>query len=161
MKRRSFCAASACGVAALAIPGIVTAMSKPETHSELATKNINFLLRELDHRIERDGVPNLFPTDTKVNLLANALSMINETPPFTCFTFEDTGFVRLWTVRIAEGAKLMTEVMINAYLLCIPISNPPKVSEILTTRYDKDFQQWCEENREVKIGIDWYKPWGR
>lgn len=141
-------------------------------YSQTAIKNINKLLKALRARLNSRGKTetidqfgnkvftdcDIFSMDQLVTFLGTALSMINSTPYFTAFTFNDTDAINLIFDLIIEGATLYalaSQALIergreftisdNGINLNIPL-----VSEILNSQFSAIYTVHIERVKYTK-----------
>lgn len=156
-------------------------------YSQNAICNINALLKALRRRLKSSGVRpscdefgnityttcDIFSTDELVTFLADSMSMFNEVPVFTFFTFDDTPIIEMFFDVLVQGALYQA---LGAQALIergreFQMSDaglgftPPTVSELLNSQYQKEMDNWWEKVRIIKknmapsaIGLGSYKP---
>ena len=144
-------------------------------YSQVATKNINKLLKSLKARLNSAGKArstdafgnviyvdcDIFSIDMLVTFLATALWEFNQIPYFTFFQFDDDNFVEQFGAVLVEYATLqalaskaliergrefqITDNGINF--------NPPSVSELMNTQYSTLMSQYWERIRYIKNSL--------
>ncbi len=125
--------------------------------SQVEIFNINKLIKTLKARLNASGKSkstdsfgniiyvdcSIFSVEMLVTFLANSITLFNEIPHFTFFTFADTFFINQFHDVLVEGAVLMalasqaliersTEYQITDAGLSF---QPPTTSELLNTQY--------------------------
>jgi hypothetical protein len=143
--------------------------------SQHAIHNINKCLRVLNTRLmntakvqQVDSFGNIifadcsiFSPDTLTTMLVNSLSLFNEIPYFTFFTFEDTWFIDQFIDVIVEGAVCMAlssqsliergrEFTINDNGVSF---TPPGVSELLNGQYAALLTHNMEKVKLIKASM--------
>lgn len=141
-------------------------------YSQTAIANINNLIKSLRARLKSSGVHrttdehgnviykqcDIYNVDELVSFIAMALSMFNETPHFTYFTFEDTGIIEIFHYILVQGAAIIAlssqaliergrEFNINDNGIGF---TPPTVSELLNTQYSTELTNWSERIKYIK-----------
>lgn len=141
-------------------------------YSQNAICNINNLLKALKRRLKSGGVTptcdehgniiyetcDIFSTDELVTFLADSLSMFNEIPHFTLFTFDDTSIIELFFDVLVQGALYQA---LGAQALIergreFQITDqgvgftPPSVSELLNSQYQKEMDNWYDKIKMIK-----------
>lgn len=144
-------------------------------YSQLAICNINKLLKALRRRLKSSGVRpgcdehgntvfetcDIFSVDELVTFIATSLTMFNEVPHFTMFTFEDSEIVNLFFDVIVQGALYQAlaaqaliergrEFSINDTGTSF---TPPTVSEILSSQYQKEMDNWYDKIKMIKASM--------
>lgn len=144
----------------------------PYDYSQVAIRNINKLLKTLRARLRSRGkvkakdaygndiyiTCDIYDLNTLLALLGNSLSLFNEVPHFTLFTFDDTPFVDQFHDLIVEGA-VMNAMQSQALLetgLNFQISDsgvgftPPNIGEMLNTQFNTLYGQLFERIKFIK-----------
>lgn len=144
-------------------------------YSQTAICNINNLLKALKRRLKSAGVRpscdefgnilyetcDIFTTDELVTFLADSLSMFNEVPHFTMFTFDDTPIIELFFDVLVQGAlyqALAAQALIERGTE-FNISDaglgftPPTVSELLNSQYQKEMDNWWDKVKLIKFNM--------
>lgn len=144
-------------------------------YSQNAICNINKLLKALKRRLKSSGMSSscdefgnivykpcdIFSTDELVTFLADALTGFNEIPTFTMFTFDDTEIISLYFDVLVQGAlyrALAAQALIERGRE-FSISdnglgfNPPSVSELLNTQYQKEMDNWYDKVKIIKANM--------
>ncbi len=104
---------------------------------------------------------SIFSPDTLTTMLVNSLSLFNEIPYFTFFTFEDTWFIDQFIDVIVEGAVCMAlssqsliergrEFTINDNGVSF---TPPGVSELLNGQYAALLTHNMEKVKLIKASM--------
>jgi len=144
-------------------------------YSQLAIHNINVLLKSLRARLDSRGKVNttdewgndvyvdcdIYGVDNLVSFLGNSLTMFNEIPHWTLFTFEDTEILQQFHDVIVEGAELLalsskmllergrefqlTDQGINF--------NPPSVAELMNSRWSTLLTHHFEKVKLIKFNM--------
>lgn len=148
-------------------------------YSQNAIRNINILLKTLKARLNSSGKSlakdangnqiyvdcDIFSVDMLVTFLANSITLFNEIPHFTFFTFDDTDIIQGFHDVIVQGATLMAlsskaliergrEFQIQDNGLSW---SPPTVSEMLNTQYSTELANHTEKLKYIKSSM---KPQG-
>lgn len=141
-------------------------------YSQVAIRNINLLIKSLRARLKASGVHkvkdefgndvyrqcDIFNVDELVSFLAMSLSMFNQVPHFTGFTFEDTGIIELCHAILVQGAVIVAlsgqaliergrEFNINDNGIGF---TPPTMSEILNSQYGTELTNYTETIKYLK-----------
>lgn len=141
-------------------------------YSQNAIININNLLKSLRARLNSQGVRQVhdeygnviykdcpvFQLDHLVTFIAQALTMFNETPHFTEFTFDDTPIIELFHNILVQGAlylALASHALIERGREFQITDNgigftPPTISELLNTQYQTELKSWEERVKLIK-----------
>lgn len=144
-------------------------------YSQLAICNINDLLKLVRARLDSQGKAkftdefgntvyvdcDIFSVDQLVTFLVSSLSMFNQIPHFTEFTFEDTDIIRTFASILAEGAVIWAlgskallergrEFQITDQGLNF---NPPTVSELMQTEWSALLNHHKEIVKEIKANM--------
>jgi len=129
----------------------------PFNFSQLEINNINKLLKTLRARLNSRGKSkskdafgnityvdcDIFSVDMLVTFLANSITLFNEIPHFTFFSFADTSFIDQFHDVIVEGAVIWAEAsqaLLERGNEMVITDNgvsftPPSVSELLNTQF--------------------------
>lgn len=140
--------------------------------SQTAICNINNLLKSLKHRLKSHGKArrmdeygnpiykdcDIFTTDELVAFLCQSLSMFNELPHFTMFTWEDTPIIEQFHdvleqggLYLALGAQALIERGREFQVQDNGIGfTPPTISELLNTQYQKEMDNWYDKCKIIK-----------
>jgi hypothetical protein len=141
-------------------------------YSQTAINNINHLLKSLRARLNAAGKHrttdefgnviykdcDIYSTDDLVSFVAQALSMFNEIPHFTFFTFEDTVIIEQFHDVLVQGATLIAlssqaliergrEFQINDNGIGF---TPPTISELLSTQWSTELTNWWDKVKLIK-----------
>jgi hypothetical protein len=141
-------------------------------YSQTAICNINHLLKSLRARLKSSGKHrtqdewgnvvykdcDVYEIDELVSFVAQALSMFNEIPHFTSFTFEDTPIIEQFHDVLVQGASL---IALSAQALIergreFQIQDngigftPPTISELLNTQWSTELTNWWEKVKLIK-----------
>jgi hypothetical protein len=144
-------------------------------YSQIAIKNINKLLKALKARLNSDGKSksddgygnvkykdcSIFSIDTLVSFLAASLSLFNEIPYTTMYTFDDIYFVDQYFEILVRGAVLwalsshsLIERGREYSITDNGISfSPPTVSEILSTQWNTELTMYNEHLKMIKASM--------
>lgn len=144
-------------------------------YSQVATKNINKLIKLLRARLNSagkakslDGYGNviyvdcdIFSIDMLVAFLCSALSDFNQTPYFTFYTFDDCAFVDQFMQVLIEGAtihalasKALIERGAEYTITDNGINfNPASVSDMLMTQYTTLLSHYWEKLKYIKNSL--------
>ncbi len=144
-------------------------------YSQTAIMNINILMKTLRARLDSRGKAtitddfgneilvdcDIFSVDSLVSFIADSLTLFNEIPHFTNFTFEDTEILQQFHNVIVQGATLMalaskallergrefqfTDNGINF--------NPPTVSELMQTEWSTELANHFEKVKLIKSNM--------
>jgi len=144
-------------------------------YSQEATININYLLKALRARLKSSGKVrskdqygnqvfidcDIYSTDQLVTFLADSLTLFNEIPHFTNFTFDDTDIIRQFLNIIVQGATLLAlssqaliergrefQITDNGVNF-----NPPTVSELLNTQFSTELTNHMEKLKMIKASM--------
>lgn len=145
--------------------------------------NVNFLLEKLNHVLDHpytefdvrewssknlkakcafdvtQAMTKLFSTtEQKVHALVRALSLLNETPPFTSLCFADTKLIKLWSNQLVQCAVMMLLVhghnsyrRVNEGLVSSTHIPPTQtISVMLRSPISGAFSEWCKTLRARK-----------
>lgn len=141
-------------------------------YSQVAIHNINLLLKTLRARLDSRGKAkstdaygnviyidcDIYSVDQLVSFLANSLTLFNEIPYFTSFTFDDTEIIAQFHDVIVQGAAIMAlaskallergrEFNITDNSLNF---QPPTVSELLNSQYGTEIANNFEKVKYIK-----------
>jgi len=144
-------------------------------YSQTAIMNINILMKTLRARLDSRGKAtvtdefgndilvdcDIFSVDSLVAFIADSLTLFNEIPHFTNFTFEDTEILQQFHNVIVQGATLMalaskallergrefqfTDNGINF--------NPPTVSELMQSEWSTELANHFEKVKLIKSNM--------
>lgn len=134
--------------------------------------NINNLLKSLRARLKSQGKArrtdeygnviykdcDIYTVDELVSFLCRSLSMFNEVPHFTFFTWEDTPIMEQFHDVLVQGALYLAlgaqaliergrEFQINDNGTGF---TPPTISELLNTQYQKEMDAWWDKVKTIK-----------
>jgi hypothetical protein len=140
--------------------------------SQNAICNINNVLKSLRmrlknrgkaRRLDENGNPvykdcDVFTVDELVAFICQSLTMFNEIPHFTLFTWEDTPIIEQFHDILVQGAlylALGAQALIERGREFNVQDNgigftPPTVSELLSTQYQKELDNWYEKAKLLK-----------
>jgi hypothetical protein len=140
--------------------------------SQNAICNINNLLKSLKARVKNNGKKRatdqygnvvykdckVFNEDELVAFLCQSLTMFNEIPVFTMFTFEDTHIIQLFHDVLVQGATYLAlgaqaiiergrefQIQDNGIGL-----TPPSVADILNGQYQTELANHFEKVKYIK-----------
>jgi hypothetical protein len=144
-------------------------------YSQNAIRNINKLLKTLKARLNSSGKAksmapdgttiyvdcDIFSISMLVTFIANAITMFNELPYFTFYTFEDTDIIDLFHNTFVEGAviqALASQALIERGREYALTDNgisfvPPTVSELLNTEWGTAFTAYQTKLTAIKASI--------
>lgn len=144
-------------------------------YSQLATQNINKLLKTLRARLNSAGKAvstdsfgnkiyvdcDIYSVDTLVTFLANSITLFNEIPHFTFFTFDDTPIIDQFHDIIVQGATIMalsSKALIERGREFQITDNgvnftPPTVSELLNTEWSAELANHMEKVKLIKFNM--------
>jgi hypothetical protein len=141
-------------------------------YSQIAIQNINVMIKTLRARLDSRGKAtvtdsfgndilvdcDIYTIDSMVSFLADSLTLFNEIPHFTNFTFQDTEILQQFHNVIVQGATIMalagkallergrefqfTDNGINF--------NPPTVSELMATEWSTELANHFEKIKLIK-----------
>jgi hypothetical protein len=134
--------------------------------------NINNLLKSLRARLKSQGKArrtdeygnviykdcDIYTVDELVSFLCRSLSMFNEVPHFTFFTWEDTPIMEQFHDVLVQGGLYLAlgaqaliergrEFQINDNGTGF---TPPTISELLNTQYQKEMDAWWDKCKVIK-----------
>lgn len=140
--------------------------------SQTAICNINNLLKSLKRRLKSSGKArrkdaygndiykdcDVFTVDELVAFLCQALSMFNEIPHFTFFSWEDTPIIEQFHdvlvqggLYLALGAQALIERGREFQIQDNGVGfTPPTISELLNTQYQKEMDSWYQKVDLIK-----------
>lgn len=141
-------------------------------YSQVAIRNINKLLKTLKARLNSAGKAksvdqfgndiyvdcDIYSVDVLVTFLANSLTLFNEVPYFTFFTFDDTNIIDQFHDIIVQGGTLMalsSKALIERGREFQISDNgvqftPPTVSELLSTEWQSELANHTEKIKMIK-----------
>jgi len=144
-------------------------------YSQTAICNINTILKALKRRLKSSGTVrscdehgnvvykdcDIFSTDELVTFIAQSLTMFNQIPHFTMFTFDDTPVIELFfdifvqgALYLALGAQALIERGREFQISDNGIGfTPPTMSEILNTQYAKEMDNWYDKAKLLKASM--------
>lgn len=144
-------------------------------YSQLAICNINDLIKKLKARLDSSGKSfmqdefgndvysdcDIYSIDQLVTFLVNSLSMFNQIPHFTNFTFEDTEIIQQFCAIIVEGAliwalgsKMLLERGREFQITDQGLNfNPPSVSELMQTEWSALLTHQTEVIKNIKSSM--------
>jgi hypothetical protein len=144
-------------------------------YNQTAIQNINVLMKTLRARLDSRGKAtitddfgnpvlvdcDIYTIDSLTAFIANSITLFNEIPHFTNFTFQDTEFLEIFHDVIVEGATLMalaskallergrefqfTDNGINF--------NPPTMSELMQTEWSTTLAHHFEKLKLIKANM--------
>ena len=144
-------------------------------YSQTALFNINILIKTLKARLDSRGKAtvtdqygndilvdcDIFAIEALTSFIADSLTLFNEIPHFTLFTFEDTEILQQFHNVIVQGATIMalggkallergrefqfTDNGINF--------NPPTVSELMATEWSAELANHFEKVKYIKSNM--------
>ena len=137
--------------------------------------NINNLLKSLRSRLKSRGKArrtdeygniiykdcDVYTVDELVAFLCQSLSMFNEIPHFTFFTWEDTPIIEQFHdilvqggLYLALGAQALIERGREFQVQDNGIGfTPPTISELLGTQYQKEMDSWYDKCKVIKFNM--------
>ena len=141
-------------------------------YSQIAIYNINKCLKALRARLNSSGKVltkdsfgndiyvdcDIYSVDMLVTFLADSLSLFNEIPHFTSFTFDDSEIIAQFQNVIVQGAlifALASKALIERGREFSISDNglnftPPTMSDILGTQYQKEMDNHMEKLKMIK-----------
>lgn len=144
-------------------------------YSQTAIMNINNLLKTLRARLHgrgkaktKDSFGNdiyvdcdIYSVDMLVTFLASSLTLFNEIPHFTMFTFDDTEFVKQFHDVLVQGATIMalgSQSLIERGKEFTITDNgvnftPPTVSELMNTQWNAELTNHWEKVKMIKANM--------
>ena len=143
--------------------------------SQTAIRNINKLLKTLKARLNSSGKAktvdsfgnpsfvdcDIYSLDVLVTFICNSITLFNEIPHFTFFTFEDTEIIDQFHDVIVQGATLMalsSKALIERGREFQISDNgvqftPPTVSELLNTEWQTELSNHMEKLKLIKFNM--------
>ena len=140
--------------------------------SQTAICNINNVVKSLRarlkargkaRRMDEHGNPiykdcDVFTVDELVAFICQSLTMFNELPAFTMFTWDDSPIIEQFHDILVQGALYLAlgaqaliergrEFTINDNGIGF---TPPQQSELLNTQYAKELDNWLDKARQIK-----------
>jgi hypothetical protein len=147
----------------------------PFCYSQCEIHNINKLLKGLRARLNSSGKIrtkdengnivytdcDIFSVDTLVTLLGQALSMFNEIPTFTFFTFADSEIINQFYDVLVQGAVILALASHSAIERGLEYNitdngisfTPPSVSELLNTQWSTELTNHTEKIKQIKASM--------
>jgi hypothetical protein len=144
-------------------------------YTQIAICNINNILKSLRARLKSQGKRpttdeygnkiykdcDIFTVDELVTFIARGLSLFNETPTFTYFTFEDTPIIEQFHDVFVQaafvysiGAQALIERGREFQIQDNGISfTPPTISDMLMNQYQKEFDNLWEKVKLIKVNM--------
>lgn len=144
-------------------------------YSQTAIRNINVLIKTLRARLDSRGKAtvkdefgndilidcDIYSVEQLTSFIANSISLFNEIPHFTFFTFEDTEFIKIFHDVIVQGATLMAlasksllergrEFQFNDNGISF---TPPTVSELMNTQWSTELNNHWEKVKLIKANM--------
>jgi len=144
-------------------------------YSQTAIRNINVLLKTLRARLDSRGKAtvkdefgndilidcDIYSVEQLTSFLANSISLFNEIPHFTFYTFEDTDFIKIFHDVIVQGATLMAlasksllergrEFQFNDNGISF---TPPTVSDLMSTQWSTELNNHWEKVKLIKASM--------
>ena len=104
---------------------------------------------------------DIFSVDVLVTFIADSLTLFNEIPHFTEFTFDDVEFVKMFQNVLMQGALLMalsSKALIERGREFTISDNginftPPTVSEMLSTQGSAELTNHTEKVKQIKANM--------
>lgn len=143
--------------------------------SQIAICNINNVLKSLRVRLKSRGKArrldengnavykdcDVYTVDELVAFICQSLTMFNEIPHFTLFTWEDTPIIEQFHDILVQGAlylALGAQALIERGREFNVQDNgigftPPTVSELLNTQYTAEMNAWTEKAKLIKFNM--------
>lgn len=140
--------------------------------SQTAICNINNILKSLRARLKNRGFArrtdefgnpiykmcDVYTVDELVAFVCQSLTMFNEVPHFTLFTWDDTPIIEQFHDILVQGALYLAlaaqaliergrEFQVNDNGIGF---HPPTVSELLATQYQKEIDNWYDKCKLIK-----------
>ena len=147
----------------------------PFNYTQTAINNINKLLKSLKTRLNSSGKArttdqfgnvvfvdcDIYSVDTLVTMLGQSLTLFNEIPHFTLFTFDDTQFIDQFHDVIVQGATIIalaSKALIERGREFQITDNgisfvPPTVSELLNTQYTTELNNHWDKVKLIKSNM--------
>ncbi len=147
----------------------------PFNYTQCALNNINKMLKMLKARLNSSGKAkssdqfgnvvfvdcDIYSIDTLTTMLAQSLTLFNEIPHFTSFTFDDTQFVDQFADVIVQGATVLAlaaKALIERGREFQITDNgisfvPPTVSELLNTQHAAELANHWEKVKLIKANM--------
>jgi hypothetical protein len=144
-------------------------------YSQTATQNINKLMKTLKARLNSAGKSmgvdsfgnptyfdcDVYDVDTLVTFLANSLTLFNEIPTFTYFSFDDVMIIDQFHDVIVQGATIMalnSKALIERGREFAITDNsvsfsPPGVSELLNSEFGAELANHMEKLKMIKSSM--------
>lgn len=144
-------------------------------YDQTAIHNINKLLKTLRARLNSSGKHpgvdsfgnptftdcDIFSVDSLVTFLASSLTLFNEIPMFTFFTFDDTTIIDQFHDAIVQGAVLMAlssiALMERGKEFAVTDNGvsfaPPGMSELLNTQWNAELTNHTEKIKAIKANM--------
>jgi hypothetical protein len=129
----------------------------PDDDSQIETENINLLMKTLRTRLEDSA--DIFSTDLMIGFITNSLSLFNETPPFTCFSFGDTDFIQQFRDILVKGAILL--MLSGKALIDVGFDSLPSIVDLMQTKWKVELNAHLEEIKTIKSNIATFAIWRR
>jgi len=140
--------------------------------SQIAICNINNIMKSLRRRLKSSGKArrldeygnavykdcDVFTVDELVAFICQSLTMFNEVPHFTMFTWEDTPIIEQFhdvlvqgSLYLALGAQALIERGREFQIQDNGVGfTPPTISELLNTQYQKEMDNWWDKVKLIK-----------
>lgn len=144
-------------------------------YSQIAIFNINKCLKALRARLNSSGKVltkdvynnpiyvdcDIYSVDMLVTFLADSLTLFNEIPHFTLFTFDDSEIIKQFQNVIVQGATIMalsSKALIERGREFTISDNglnftPPTMSEMLSTQWQKEMDNHFEKVKIIKANM--------
>lgn len=144
-------------------------------YSQTAIFNINKCLKALRARLNSSGKVltkdsygnsiyvdcDIYSVDMLVTFLADSLTLFNEIPHFTTFTFDDSDIMAQFQNIIVQGATIMalsSKALIERGREFTISDNglnftPPTMSEMLSTQWSKEMDNHFEKVKMIKANM--------
>lgn len=144
-------------------------------YSQTSIQNINKLLKTLKARLNSSGKAktvdafgneifidcDIYSVDTLVTFIASSLTMFNQIPHFTFFTFDNTDIIDQFHEVLVQGAFLYaaaSKALIERGREFQISDNgvqftPPTISELLTTQWQAELTNHTEKVKQIKANM--------
>jgi hypothetical protein len=144
-------------------------------YSQIEICNINNVLKSLKLRLKSSGKAkrvdefgniiykdcDVYNTDELVGYIVRSLAEFNSIPHFTAFTFSDTPIIEEFHGVLVQGAvvfALGAQALIERGREFQVTDNgigftPPSISELLMAQYNKEYDNWWEKVKLIKVNM--------
>lgn len=144
-------------------------------YSQTAICNVNSLIKSLKARLDSHGKSkhtdefgnpfyvdcNIFSVEQLTSFLAISLSMFNQIPHFTYFTFEDTEIIGQFHEVLVQGAALYalsSKALLERGREFSLSDNgiqftPPTVSDLMMTEWNAELTQHLDKVKHIKANM--------